>query len=272
MQENIKKKIIKRIVLVTLALGIVVPCVVVFLKKCTERSVDHINQFFTPKTVRLEIKNIYSSTITQQITSFLNKQTAEQSLLDFEPDTFYQALKEKFPIVKEFEWEYEVPQTLHLTIVGTIPYCIVNNTFVLGNKHRLFSEEVFEDTDLENLPHITIDSCWISEKLDPMVYDFVHKIPTDYWTTYNIAYHAAHNIELIPHKAICRCRIFTDEKSFFEKRKFDALSGLFQDLCDHGFITTKMLQSKKTPLAFDFRIKNEIIVKFYESIRRGRGS
>jgi hypothetical protein len=272
MQSNVKKKVIKRILVGSIILGILIPSIVVVFKKITQTSVGGINQFFKPKNIRLELKNIYSKNLSAQITQFLEEQTTDKSLLEFDPEDFFQELKEQFHVIKDIEWEYEVPQTLHLTIIGTIPYCVVNDTYILGNKHRLFDPDLFDQIDTEKLPHITINNRWLGEKINAAVYEFVHKIPSSYWGAYAITYNEPHYIELRPYKSLCRCRIFTDEKSFFEQKKYAALSGIFQDLCDHGFITQKLLQSKKIPLAFDFRIKNEIIVKFYESIRRGRGS
>jgi len=124
---------------------------------------------------------------------------------------------------------------------------------------------------LDKLPRLKIDKQWLTHKVDQVVYDFLNKIPVAMWQQYDITFYDWTNIHLLPHKSLCKCRVIVDEKSFFEQRKFDTLGFLFKDLCKQGFITKKNLDSQRTLFAFDFRIKNEIIVKYYGFLSRGRG-
>lgn len=265
------RKRFKRAIAITICLVITIPPIALLVKKFLYSSSKQLHQLFVPKEVVCSINDIFDQTLFNEIKTFVTKKTTQQSLLNFDRQCFYQDLKKKFPIIKEIEWQYQAPQTLYLTIRGTVPYCIINETFVLGNKRRLFPKDYFSNANLDQLPCIQVNKQWISSKIDNHVYTFIHKIPSNQWKEHHIMYNAPWHIQLTPKTAMCLCHIITDEKNFFNQRKYDALGSLFTDLCNKGYITKKMLAKKSIPLAFDFRIKNQIIVKFYDSIKRGKG-
>lgn len=267
------KKRFKRIIVVLICLGIAIPPIVLLVKKFFYTSSEQLHQLFTPKEVVCTINDIFNQELYETIKTFVTQRTTQQSLLGFDHENFYHDLKKKFPIIKEIDLQFQAPQTLYLTIKGTLPYCIVNDTFVLGNKCRLFSKELFSTANINQLPSIQINERWIkaSNKLNKNVYIFVHKIPANIWQQHHIVYNAPWHIQLTPKTVMCRCHILTDEKNLFNQRKFAMLGSLFQDICNKDYLTKNVLAKKKIPLAFDFRIKNQIIVKFYESVRRGKG-
>lgn len=282
MKKKLTKKMIKRFSVWIIILGIALPTAGVMVKKTFDYYAHHTLRFFTPKKITCTVSNVFCQKTHDNIMEFIaakiqpsHKATAGQatheSLVNFDRVTFYNQLKQKFPIVKSLDWRFSVSQTLHLNVIGTTPYCIINDHYVLGDQKRLFSKDLFQDTNLTLLPRITINQPFVHQKISPTVYNFLHKIPPAMWQEFNISYHSPSNIELIPHQSICKCRIIADEKTFFHKRKFNALSAIFGDLCTQGFITKQVLRSQTIPLAFDFRIKDQIIIKFYDSRGRGKG-
>ena len=271
MKKNFSKKRLKRISIWTIMLGIALPSAAVMVKKTYDHYTGYAKNFFTPKNVSCTIFNVFCKKTHDQITQFVQARTSQESLLHFDRVTFYNDLKEHFPIVKSLDWRFNIAQTLELHIIGTTPYCIVNNHHVLGDKKRLFSKSFFQDAHLETLPNITIHQPIESDDVSTQVYNFVHKISPETWQQFTISYHSQSTIELIPRQSICKCRIITDQTTFFQKNKFNALSAIFSDLCQQGLITKRMLKSQTIPLAFDFRIKDQIIIKFHDPRGRGKG-
>ena len=103
------------------------------------------------------------------------------------------------------------------------------------------------------------------------LYNFIHKLTPYHWQNFAITYHAPWNIELIPHKSICKASIIVTEHTLFNAKKITAISPIFKDLCSKGIITKKVLEAKHCPLVFDTRIKDQVIVRCNQPAKRGRG-
>ncbi len=272
MQRIVIKKVYKRIIVLIIMAGVIIPPLVVVSKKIVAAYSSQMNALFTPKEIALEISNISNPSVAQAIKEFVTTKTST-SMLEFSPQVFYRELKKAFPIVQKLDWHFSSAQVLHLTVMGTTPFCVINNNYVLGDKRRLLTPDLFEAQQLKDLPRITMHERWLGEKIDRGVFAFVRSIPATYWQHYTITYHNPSTIFLQPTSALCRCRIVTTEKTFFARHKFKALGPLFQDLCKRELVTQAMLKSsKKILLGFDFRLQDQIIVSFYEPSKRGKGS
>ncbi|MFA5306314.1 MAG: hypothetical protein WC365_02595 [Candidatus Babeliales bacterium] len=271
MQKLMIRKLIKGSLLIIIIGGCSIPTIML-VKKLSTTSSTQLNNLFVPQTVTYELESIFDATARSAIQEFVHRTTHQKSLITFDREQFYKDLKQAFPILKRVEYEFRAPDTLHCKLVGTTPYCRINDRFILGNKRRLFPLASFSEFNQQTLPRITLNEKLLGKKLDQSLYAFIHAIPQETWRSYQIFYKAPWEIHLIPTTAICHCRIITDQKNFFNQQKFGALSTLFKDLCDRGYITKNMLGSKGIPLAFDFRIKDQVIVKFHEPSKRGRGS
>ncbi len=271
MLHKVTNRLLKRLILVLIAAGLTIPVIFVSLKKLEVLGASQVEHVFKPTSVTLTINTIFSDQLHAAIKEFVHARCGQRTVFSFDSQAFYNELKDHFPIVRDMDFSFGADKVLKLTINGTTPFCRVNQTLVLGDQPTLFDLKLFAAADPAQLPNITIDEQWYDDKLDAHVYDFVRAIPTDYWRQYVITYHSPHHIVLQPHQSICRSAIVVDEKTFFEERKFAMLSPLFGRLCQRGDITKKMLQSKHTPLVFDFRLKNQIIVKFVQAGKRGKG-
>ncbi len=266
-----KKRLIKRCIIMTVIIGFALPSCISIGKNIFDYYKNQMLNAFVPDQATCDIQHISSCKIKEGIELFVKGHTTKKSLLNFNPKEFYAQFKEQFPIVKSCQWALVPPKTLQLTIIGQKPYCLVNNQWVMGEHDELFEKDDFFDEKEKQLPNIWIDDVWINDKLDAGVATFVHTIPHYLLDNNMIIYHAPWHIDIIPHQSICNCRIITDEKNFFAQSKFDAISPIFQNLCHKRLITLKTLQSKGTPIAFDLRVKNQVIVKFLEPSKRGRG-
>jgi hypothetical protein len=264
-------KPLKRTIFLLILVGLGIPTGII-IKKVSSASSQGIKELFTPHIITYNITSIFDVSLRTNIQKFVEAHTHQQNLIAFDRTKFYKDLKHHFPIIKSVEYELRPPETLHCTIIGTTPLCRINNTLILGNKRRLFPCSLFNEINQELLPNITINSRLLGEKVSPQLFKFIHSIDKDYWKRYQISYYAAWNINLIPNTSLCHCRIITDEQNFFNQQKFDALGSLFTDLCNRKLISSHMMNSKGIPLTFDFRIKNQVIVKFHESSKRGKGS
>lgn len=269
MARKLYKKQAKRISAWIVLLVIILPSLAVTIKKVCDYYVQSASHFFTPKKVSCTMSHIYDEKTQKDILAFVNAGTTQESLLNFDRDVFFRDLKQKFPIIKNLTWRFLISKVLEMHVIGTIPYCTINNQYVFGDKKRLFSRNFFQDDAIKNIPNLFITQS-LQEKVSDNLYTFLHKIPATVWQHFAITYHDPSHIELVPHTSICPCKIITDQQTFFEERKFQALSAIFSDLSQQGFITKRILQAKSALLAFDFRINDQIIVKFYDSRGRGR--
>jgi hypothetical protein len=271
MQKIRVSKYVKRAIIVVIVMIVTVAPLAVLIKKISIVSSNSIQELFTPRMVTYELNSVFDASLRISIQKFIESRIHQKSLLAFDRSTFYKELKHHFPIIKSIEYEFRSAETLHCNIVGVTPLCRINGCFILGNKRRLFHCSLFSEMNQESLPNVVVDERWLGKKISSNLYHFLHSINKEQWATYYMAYYAPWNIHLVPRTSICHCRIVTDEYNFFNQQKFGALSSIFNDLCNRGLISKKMLGSKGVPLAFDFRIKNQVIVQFHESSKRGRG-
>ncbi|MFA6263368.1 MAG: hypothetical protein WCW33_02675 [Candidatus Babeliales bacterium] len=271
MQRIWASKYFKRSIVVAIIMIIIIPSLVLLIKKASIVSSSSIQELFVPRVITYELNSVFDASLRISIQKFIESRINKKSLLAFDRAMFYKELKHHFPIIKSIEYELRPSEVLHCNIVGVTPLCRINECFILGNKRRLFPCSLFSEINQEALPNVVMDRRWLGKKISPHLYYVIHSITKEQWASYHIAYYAPWNIQLMPRTSICRCRIITDEHNLFNQQKFGALSSIFNDLCNRGLISKKMLGSKGVPLAFDFRIKNQVIVQFHESSKRGRG-
>jgi len=268
-----KKKIFIRLVM----LGLLLPVLFTLFNQAKNFLNKNITESFKIETVTFDIEHIYSDDLAKKITCFITEKTSQESLLGFDQKEFRKELKNAFNIIKSIDWQYRVPNTLHLKIIGTLPKCLVNKTHVLGTKRELFKREYFNDNkNLELLENITINEKLLTNnkkknKISKLLFEFISKIPKEQWEKFYITYHKYNQIELAPKKSFFACKIISDEKSFFDEKKFESIHKIVADLFKKNMITQKILQSQKPLVAFDMRFDGRIIVKVFDTLRRGTG-
>jgi len=267
MIKRLSKKIIGWMVL----LSIMLPSCALLIQKVGTYYLGRTHKMFTAHQATCTINNIYNSELKGSISSFLSERTTRESLLSLKPQHLFDELKEKFGIIKTIDWKFLATQTLDITVIGHTPTYVVNDQWVLGEDNQLFERNDFQDFDLTSIPNISVNPKWVAQNLKPRVAKFLHKIAPNKLQSFTLSYQQPWLIELAPQQSLCKCRILADEKSFFRAEKFDAINHIFQDLCQHGFITKKALSSPKPLLTFDVRFKKQVIVRFSEPLRRGKG-
>lgn len=285
MRNFFTKRTLKRLIIASTIGIILIPTIIMVGKRfVTYYILCPMSQFFTPTHVTYNIQHIYNQSLCDQIKHYVT-QKITTNFANLDQNALSHDIKKRFPIIMSIGWQFSISRTLEIIINGVMPYCIINNQYILGNKKRLFDKAFFSSLDPSTVHHVTIDNQWIlksghintgqveqhSEKLDSITYQFLQNIPDTMWQTFAITYHSPNNIELIPYKSACGCRIITDKNTFFDIRKFDSLNAIFYDLCKRGHVTNKILRTASVPFAFDFRIKDQVIVKFYQSRLRGKG-
>jgi hypothetical protein len=291
-----KKKIFLRVVM----LGLLVPVVFTLCNQTRNFFNKNIAKGFKIDIITFDIEHIYSADLAKNITSFISAKTGQESLLSFDQQAFRHDLKEKFTIITSIDWQYRVPNTLHLKIIGTQPLCLVNNVYILGTKRELFKREYFKDNkNLDVLENITIPDAIRTpllarktrsigangnsvtnindlgnnkkNKISKSLFEFISKIPKNRWEQFFITYHKPNRIELSPKKSLFLCKIITDEQSFFDDHKFESINKIVSDLYRKNMLTQKILQTKKPLIYFDMRFDGRIVVKIYDTLRRGTG-
>jgi hypothetical protein len=247
---------------------------VLIVKRMTNYTSQNVSSFFTPQSVTCSMTHVFSPELKTAIQEALTSYVLRSSLLQFNPKDCMAYMQQAFPVIKSITFSYTPPHAMHAAITGTVPKFFVNEKYVLGDQSQLFAPELFSEVDCSQLLPITINEALIKQnfQLVKRTHKFIQTIPDTMFKTYAIAYNTPWNIELVPHRAICKTNIITDEKHFNLQASYEAISGIFQDLCTKGLVTKKMIEAQKyRPLTFDVRIGNQVIVTFNKPAIRGNG-
>ena len=255
------RKILKRILVASTLVGLVVPILYVAGRHVYNVSAKQVKQLFTPKNVQLTITDVANPTLQTSIRNFVTNYTTQDSLLNLDPTSFVAKLQARFPIIKKVTYTYVPPQTIAFNITGTKPLCIVNNRFIVGNQEKVLPLTTFAADITAALPRITIDQKLLAKGLPARTYRWIEQLTTYHWQTFAMTYHAPWHIDLVPHQSACPCVIVASEKSSFDTKKLTSIKAIFKDLCTRGVITPKLLDGKKARLAYDIRIPGQIVVK-----------
>ena len=73
---------------------------------------------FTPKSITISYKHIYSESLQKQIESFARHEIDMQELASFSPREFHNKIKQYFKIVRRIDWDTSLPEGALLTIEG----------------------------------------------------------------------------------------------------------------------------------------------------------
>lgn len=255
------RKMLKRILVASTLVGLVVPVLYVAGRHVYNASTKQVQQLFTPKNVQLTITDVANPILQSSIQNYVTSYTTQDSLLNLDPARFVAELQTRFPVIKKITYTYVPPQTIALNITGTKPLCVVNNRFIVGNQEKVLALNTFAPDITAALPRITIDQKLLAKGLPARTYRWLEQLTPYHWQTFAMTYHEPWHIDLVPHQSACPCVIVASEKSSFDTKKLTSIKAIFKDLCTRGVITPKLLDGKKARLAYDIRIPGQIVVK-----------
>lgn len=264
------RKTIRRLILALAVGGIIILPAVIFVRKFIVSSWQDATLNLTPATVSFGLHTIYSEPLRTQITAFITKQLPT-NILSLSEENLGTTVRKQFPIIKSIDWNFTPERDLHFIIVGFQPRFIVNKDRVLTERRKLFSPDLFVATDLKKIPEITIAPRWCKATVSKHVASFLKKIPEPYFQKFAIEYLSPSVIKLYPRRSHVPCLLVTDEKSFFEEKKFAALTSIIADIEAQGLLAKKIVQASRPLLAFDLRFEKMVAVKFFDSFKRGKG-
>ena len=211
------------------------------------------------KEIRVNIRNVYSDVIKQDLLSFVSTSTTKYSS-NFDPILFYMSLKKNFKSIKKIEWSFSDFDRVDLSIVGVKPYCLINDRFVLGDKKRLFDKNVFEKFNFSGLYSAEINEDYLGEKLDKNIYLFLRGIPEERFRKFRISYHNDNEIDLILKESVakalnisCDYLLRTNLDCFYDVEKFAMSDDLLKDIKKFG--------GKRKTVVLDLRFKKRIYAK-----------
>lgn len=264
------RKALGRLIIVLVAGGIIILPIIILIKKTTLFSWGTVTSQLTPASVSCDIKNIYSDQLRNDITVFLQKQTPSD-MLSFSPDALSREVKKKFPVIGAIEWTFTPAKELRFTVTGLEPRYVINNQYILTERKKLLPTTFFSQLDISKLPSVAVAPIWCRGKIARSVNNFLAKVPKDYFQQFAITYHKPSLIKLYPKKSMFPCLLITDEKSFFEEKKYQALTSIFADIQARGLLSKKIIKATQPLLAFDLRFEKTVAVKFFDSFKRGTG-
>ncbi len=253
-----KKKIIRFIVL------FLIPIVGISLVsyKVAQLSKQGLVVAVTPKIVSLETKHIYSDTLKTEIEGFCERCIFESRQGALDAKRMCQKIKNNFKIVQAVKWEFSSLENATLCVIGIKPRFIVNRTFVLGNKKRLFPMHLFDNYPVEQLKKIEVADKHFDTKLSIGVYKFLQKIPSGYFDRYTIRYESMNRIELRSLREKNKLVIIADEQCFFSHDILNRLSLVEDDFIESRHVLYgRRLSMRNKQLVCDLRFKNGVYVK-----------
>lgn len=265
-------KLIKITVCLVMLLGVLIPTVAFVRNKVVSGGQYVATEYFNLDYASVQLDHFYSRDMTQDIKDCIADYTSKHTLFSFSTKELYALLKARCKLIKDFDCHIQVPKSVKVQVVGVQPYCVVNNTFILGDKRRLFGRDSFTDIDCEALPHVTINQKLCSQKLSEQIFKFLHAIPLSRWRMFTIAYHSPSYIELRSKAAQCPCTVVADEASFFDDAKLKEIGNVFDNMVKRGLLLQKTLTARDSRVTFDVRFDRRVVVRCKDGFnKRGTG-
>lgn len=265
-------KLIKITFCLVLLLGILIPTFTFVYNKVVSGGKHVATEYFNLDYVSVQINHFYARSVSQDISSCIADYTKQHTLFSFNTKELYTLLKARCKLIKDFDCHIRVPKSVDVQVTGVQPYCVINNTYILGDKRRLFSCESFADVDRAALPQVTVNPRLCAQKLPENVFEFLHKIPSSRWQQFSITYHSPSYIELVPKVAKCLCTMIVDEKTFFDEAKFKEIGNAFDDMVKRGILLQKTLTAHDPRVTFDLRFDRRVVVRCKDGFnKRGTG-
>ncbi len=253
--ENSKYNKISRISVLVIFIAVLVPSLFSLTKRFISSAQEKASVNLHFEKIEIEYENIYSKELEAQISEFAQNHITQSTLLTFDQNEFYKDLKKKFKIIKGFECRID-SLTAHLKIVGIKPYCIINNSLVMGDKKKLFQTSLFDQFNLTDLKNIVINEKSFKNPLSKDIYSFIKQIPTDYWENFEINFIKSTEIYLTPKNSAINYCFLTNQKTILDKKKLTKAQELNKKL---------MKKKKNHKFVLDLRFKNRIISRFIAS-------
>ncbi len=265
-------KLIKIMGCFIILLGVLIPTVTFVYNKVVKGSQHVATEYFNLDYVSVQLNHFYAKSVSQDITACITEYTKKHTLFSFNTKELYTLLKSRCKLIKDFDCHIRVPKSVEVVVSGVQPYCVINNSYILGDKHRLFECESFAKINCAGLPQITIDDQFCDKKVPETVFDFLHKIPSSRWKTFSITYKNSSHIELVPKAAKCLSTLVVDEKSFFDDAKLNQISNVFDNMVKRGFLLQKTLVARDPRVTFDLRFDRRVVVRCKDGFnKRGTG-
>jgi len=259
-------KLIKVATCLVLVLAVLIPTVTTIYRKVINGGGRVANDYFSLDCVSVKMDHFYARSVSQTVISCIEEYTKAHTLFSFKTEELYKRLKDRCSVIKEFDCRLRVPKSVEVRVVGVQPYCLINNTYILGDKSCLFSRDLFTDFNINALPKITINQCLTSNLSDPLC-KFLHKISPKCWQDFAITYDSESRIELVPKNARCSCLIVVNEDTFFDDDKIKSIDNVYDDIIKRGFLSPKTLH-----LTFDLRFDQRVVVGCKDAFnKRGTG-
>ncbi|MFH0898487.1 MAG: hypothetical protein V1855_02830 [bacterium] len=275
---------------------------------------------FKPETFLVKTCNVNAPSIKQEIIYFTAQKIKDKNTLFFSPQTICQELEQTCDLISHIAWKMPTPNHLLITIESTIPTYHING-MIMGDTRKLLSPELFEGHDVKNLrtvwvhdaycttqssfpdvqqksPHERAFNAKIPKTLDPLIYDFLEKIPTHLYQQFGIAYHSPSKIILTPRKTSAQVDqplldqpptstssqinssmesapldyyVVADEKNLLDREKIKTLALVEKNMQKKECDLLQKINFINYQVAYDIRFENRVIVKMFRKNKSWRG-
>jgi len=228
-------------------------CLVAY--KGGKRAFVFIKERFAPQSICIICKNIYSNELREEINDSVIRYLSGRSYSDVSLKELHKNLRQYFKLIKKTSWNWGDWGESKLVVEGVQPLFLVNDIFVLGEKRRLFPMVFFPDIPMQSLRPVKIDFSLCGIKVPRYVYDFLKKIPLDYWDEYSISYLGKERI-ILEGSSIC---FVVNENVMFDRIKIKRAENLYQDVLRRSSVGLSTMKSKR--VVYDLRFDNRIYAK-----------
>lgn len=218
--------------------------------------VYRLYRYSTPRSLVLSYNKPISSEMEQQLKQGVLALFNEERTGSFSIQSFSSKVCSYYPYIKELTARITPAREVQLQLQRVEPHFIVNNSYVLSDKRRLFDKNLFEEERLQSLGQIMIQVD-ASNKIDTATYDLFHSIPSEIYDMYVVSYTRPTHITLIPKNKDYCYRVIADATTLFDEKKRQALAKIAEDVIKRN----SQVKNKQGSFVLDMRFKKGIIVK-----------
>lgn len=219
--------------------------------------------FISPNLI-IEYENLTDINYSEDLTAWVRENLNFQNLETENFENLYKNLKANFNFINKLEIDFSRYDFSFIKLTALSPIFLINDSFVLTSKKRLFNANLFKENCLNRLRKLYVPFDLKDEKLDKDFYDFINSIPSKIFSNYELHYKNECLIILKSKNLTNSHKLIVDKDSIFEDQKFNLIDNVLSKVLDMNKFKKSVQANKKLELLLDLRFRKRIIVRSSE--------
>lgn len=222
---------------------------------------------FVSANVVVECENLADIKYSDKLLSWARENLTSEKLNSIDFQDLYKNLKTNFAFVNRLECDFLRHDISRIKIYALSPMFLINNSYVLSYKKRLFHADIFKEHSLDRLKKVFVPLLADQEKIDNDFYNFIFSIPSKIFASHELHYKNSYLIILKSKNIANRYKLIIDKDSIFDEKKFAHIDSVLAKLQTTNLKFKKSGANKNFEWALDLRFKNRIIVRNSEDFK-----